>query len=142
MSVPGREGADEGKPDGSGVHSGSGEISGGTESSGDTEGSGAAVVPMSGREDKEESVIPALFNTAPEQSASTSRNAQTSSNVISRKRERICFIQSPRQHCKMGIFSQIGVILSGYSAEESDQEHLSAKIREGISHERKPEAGH
>lgn len=116
LSVPGGVGSADGDPDGSGVDSESGNRSGVPEDS------GTAAGLRTGREDSEESVMPADFRTLPVHSTVVSRNAQTSRSVIRRKRERICFIRSPRQHSQMGIFGQIRIVAAGYTAKQSGKE--------------------
>ena len=90
MSVPGKrsridEGAETSSED-AGVISAPGLVSGETD--------GLTVeIPVKGEaESKDESVMPAVLSAAPVHTVSVTRNAQTSSSVSRRKRERICFM--------------------------------------------------
>ncbi len=157
MSVPGSTVPSDGNSDGAGV----GALSG--EASGETDGAGEGVLPMRGSLGREASVTPDSFRTLPAHTARVRTKAQTSSNVMRRKRERICFMgQSfhnkvrdllastgrtrplPRSFCQHGqvrIFSQVCVASSGNAAEQAGEEKLRAQIRQRSRQERKPESG-
>ena len=88
MSVPGGRKLSAGRSDGAGVGSSAGEASGETEVSGDAD------TPVNDGMDMDETDIPAVFRALPTHRDMVSTKAQTISNVIRRKRERICFIES------------------------------------------------
>ena len=92
MSVPGSTVPSDGASDGAGVASSEGEASG------ETDGPGDGVAPMTGSLGREASVMPDAFKTLPAHTARVRTKAQTSSKVMRRKRERICFMGTSFQN--------------------------------------------